>query len=282
MTAARAAHLAASLTALLLAALAGCGPPTDRALRVAARETPLLASATADSPTLAALHPGDLVSAAEAASVPPALSWKGRLEGREAEATGELVAVRRAAGEPVGFAFRAALGGEARAVSAAYLCHRMSAGPSCPALLRRIDTGDGGTLAYLPCPAGPCPVGLLRGRKLGLLTIEGLLDVRLATLAGERVALVRALVEHGPQWTRGTLHVLRVGPPLERALLIDTSELDVRGVRHHLKEGRVDVVGDELRLVGVERWIDSMHGNRELGSRPVAGTYRLTPRPGPR
>jgi hypothetical protein len=233
---------------------------------------PLLGGTEADAPALGALHAGDLVTVVRGAR--PSLAWRGTLAGQPLSAEGELVEVQRSPADDAGYLFRGALDGEVRAPAAAYVCRRVGGGPDCPARLRRVDAGDAGTLAFVPCFGASCPIALVRGRKLSVLTVDGLTDARVGTLNGQRVAFVDALVTSGPQSARGALHVLRVGDTLERALLINTLEKDIAGPRHHLIEGRLEIAPDRIRYVGVERFIDDVH-KAELSARPLEQSYRL-------
>ena len=158
---------------------------------------------------------------------------------------------------------------------------RLKADAECPTKLRRIAIGDaaggGATLGYIPCYVGSCPVALVRGRKMTTLAIDGLSEMRLCTIAGEQVVIGTALIVHTPQWTEGTANVLHVEGDLKRGLVIQTSELDTRGVRHHLQQGELTLEPDQLRYTGVERWVSALD-NTELGSRPVSQIYRLANR----
>ena len=260
------------------ALLAGCGAD-ERMVRVAAERAPLLASADARTPAVDVLHAGDLVIA-EAGSAGQ-LAWHGLVDGQPAMREGELVRVRRARGDRTLLAFRGDLG-EARTIAPArHLCRHLGVPPAaaadCTARLRRIDL-DGGTLAFTPCPDSTCRLGYERGRELRALELDGVEEVRAATVDGEPVALVRT------RWTRrgpgggasdgSSLVVLRVRGGFERALEVVTLANEQRGATRVERTGAAIVEGDGILFRGTRKVLDAATG-KLLSATPLEEKYRL-------
>ena len=258
---------------VIATAAAACAPPTDRLVRVAAEATPLVASAAPGAPLVATLHAGELL---ELGGARPALSWKGELQGKPAEASGPVVEARRAPGDEPALAWKGALGDEVSAPTTSYLCHRMKRAGHCNEQLRRIATADGGTFAYLPCSGSACPLALSHGRKLSLLNLDGVREARLATVAGQQVLLVDTLRVHDDKFTEQELHVLRLDGGLRKGLKVPLRLSDTRAVRQHLIDGELTVDENELRYVGRDRYYDAEHGV-DISSQPIRQTYRLAP-----
>ena len=270
-----------AMAAGAISLLGGCAPPTDRWTRVSTDDAPLLPEGEDDAPVAAVLHAGDLVRVG--ATVKPRFSWKGMLAGRPASAEGELVEVRRA-GEGGGFMFRGQLGEEVSAVTSEYLCHRIQGGAGCADKLRRIVLGDA-TIGYLPCFAEACPVALVRGRRLSFMSIDGLTDLRPATIDHQEVLLATAALNHEPRWSERFMYVLRTrsqagqgGDSLSRVHEIKLAELDVRTPRNHSYEGTVTIEPDQIVFKGRERWTSAIHDGAVLSDVPKSQIYRLSPR----
>ena len=258
----------------------GCAPPSERLSRIGAAEAPVLGEPEEEGPPQWVLHEGDLVRVVR--TVRPRFAWKGLLEGggKVIARDSELIEVRRADGEGTGFGFREDFAGEVEAPTAAWLCRRMQAGPECAGRLRRIAVDPGGqgraVLAYEGCYVGPCKVALARGRKVSVLTVDALAEMRVATVQGQRVALATARWVRAPNWTGGSLVVLHVDEELRRGLEIVTDEVDARHAVSFQRHGKLSIDGDAIRF----------HGERQSFLGPVLSStiqqdeiYKLAPPP---
>lgn len=160
------------------------------------------------------------------------------------------------------------------------LCRALQGGPSCEHELRRLDAGDGATLAYLTCDQGSCPVVLVRGRQLDAMRLPGLRELRLATVDGQQVALATEQVEHAPGWTSTTVEILRIPTSdkgkLSRALRIVTEESDTRGGTSNHRRGQLTVEEGQLRFRG-ERTINFIPSGKLISSVPLDEKYHLAP-----
>lgn len=238
----------------------------------------MLSEAEDEGPPQTVLHAGELVQVTH--TVRPRFAWHGPVNGKTESREGELVEVRRASGEGGSLAFRSDLDGEVRAPTRAWLCRRMEAGPECEGRLRRLALRDGGTLAYEACYVGPCRLALARGRAVSTITVDGLTELRLATVQDQPVALATVRWMKSPTWTGGSTIVLRVdGSAPARALEIVTDEVKVDRLLTSTRQGQLTVAADGLRFHGVRK--ETGADGLDLASQDLDEIYRLA-RPLPR
>jgi hypothetical protein len=252
---------------------AGCGREAMRP--VSAERSPLLTAPASDAPPLAVLHAGDLVFADGAGGT---LAWHGTLDGADASRDGALMQVRRAAGDPGAFAFAGDLGaGSVKVRTATALCTKMGGDRACAARLRRLRLGDGRLVAWEAAPTGACKLALFPDAAgdgtATTLDLEGLAEVRAATVDGHPVLLAREHWDHGNDWRGASMLVLRADGALRRALEIVTEEHDGRRVPLE-RSGDVTIEGGELVFRGTRRGIHPTTG-AVLYAQPLVEKYRL-------
>ena len=253
---------------------AACGPKTERLVRVAAERAPLFAEPEEDEPPQVVLHAGDLVTTMRKMR---SIKWKGPLEGAEATREGEMLEVLRSPHEGAGYLFQGDLGDEITVPAADWICKRMGGSPKCTGRLRRIalPSEPGGLLAYEACYSGPCSLALVRGRDVQVLSLDGIAELRFATVNGQPVALATTRWMKSPQLTGGSLIVVRLTPRLGRGVEIVLDEVNTSHNTVRLRHGTITVSPDGIRFKGAEKL--SMPSGAELSSKDIDETYRVAP-----
>ncbi len=274
---------ATSAPAHTAAAIPAAPPATERLVRVKSAAAPLLPEIEDDENASQVPHAGDLLYVAK--DLPP-LRWKGTMDGVTATREGPMVVLKRAEGDAQLFGFKSDLGEEVEVPSSASICARLGAAlpdlaatarASCAALLRRVKTSDGAIVAYQNCSSGPCPVGLLRGDKLGAMTVDGVVDTRLATVAGRDVLITSTRwVRDEGKWTGGVIVTLTLDrdKPIVAAT-IPTDEVDARPPVMVIQRNVKVVIGEaDVRITGDHRTVDRNSG-KERDKKPIDERHPL-------
>ena len=202
----------------------------------------------------------------------PPVKWKASLDGAALAREGPMLEVRRASGDSPLYGFASDFGVETEVPTAAWLCDKMRSPPECARRLRRFLV-EGGVFAYDPCMIGTCAVAVARGRQVQSLAIDGLADVAPALVEGRPVALASARWMKGPGWTGARVHVLRLDH-LERALMIETEEIDSRIAPVTQKMGKLSVEEGVLVYRGTRK--AQLPSGEVIRVEPLVEKYHLT------
>jgi hypothetical protein len=260
---------------LLVLALASCAPPLEKRRIVTTAKAPLLSEVEDDERPFATLRAGELVEVVR--SVHP-LDWKAEIDGVPATRSGEVLELRRSGQEGAAYGFAVDFGGDVQVPTAEWLCREMQAdAAACPPRLRRITVGDR-LVAWEACQIGPCRVAVARGRKVAAITVVGLGELYPATVEGQAVLVATTRWVKASQWTGATTEILRVGDTLERALSINSEEVDSRAAPSIQRTGILGIEQGVLTFRGTRREVQPSSGV-ELARAPIVETYHLKQAP---
>lgn len=265
---------------LLLAALlaAGCSPKEAR--RPALTTAPLIVDG-ATGHKAPVLQAGELVEVVRPAGT---RAWHGTLDGKPATRDGDLLEVRRAKGDGPSWAFASDLGPEVKVEPPEAVCGKIAAPGAppdqggCGRRLRRIQLPEG-LLAYDPCAAGSCRAGWIQGDTTITLGLDGLTDLALREIEGQRVAVAEVHWQKDPKWNGVSTVVLRLSPRFERALDVVTDETDTRHAPPIQRSGELTFDAQGIHFVGTRREIAPWNGV-VLHEQKLDERYHLS-QPGP-
>lgn len=272
----RPAALAPRLVAVLLA-LPGCAkpPPTEAMLVVQGAEVPGLSSPNKKKgEAFLSPHLGDAFLLMQGWGPRAWQSDHGEPVARE----GELLQVKRAPREGFAFVFASDLA-ERPVPAASWICATSPrpiamAGVACPELLHRIFIDPEQTVAYGPCNAGPCQVGLVRKGRASWGEVSDLITVHQRRFAGKPWLLATRALHEG-KLTGLRLTLLAVEPGLPERLTTSLEEVD--GNAHPTMRYltlRPVFGADTLTLEGTRREVDATTGH-ETWSKPARRVYRF-------
>jgi hypothetical protein len=245
----------------LLAALLLGGCSSKEARRPALTLAPLIVDGSSGSKS-PLLQAGELVEVVRPAGT---RAWHGTLDGKPATRDGDLLEVRRAKGDGPAWAFASDLGPEAKVDPAESVCAKIAdpAAPpdqaGCARRLRRIQLASG-LLAFDPCAAGTCRAGLIQGDTTTTMAIEGLSDLAIREVEGQKVAVAESHWQRDPKWNGVSTVVLRLAPRFDKALDIVTDETDTRSAPPIQRSGDLTFDAQGIRFVGSRREIAPWNG----------------------
>jgi hypothetical protein len=239
-------------------------PDHDTLVPVTSKAAPLLSELGRGQNTSFVLHTGDLLYFTREL---PAIGWHARMAGVEAQRDGAVAEVRLVAADAPQFTFQADLGPAVTTVSAARVCAKaVEALPpegglwreTCPMALRRAALGDGRVVAYQPCGIGPCPVALVRGEDVRVMSLDGVTGVELHPSGDKPSILVTTRwVKANGNLTGGTLVVVALDGPAPKVVSkVQLDEVDARDtVLVEQRDVHLEVSDAELRVVGERRTV---------------------------
>lgn len=266
----------AALTALLAASGCAKPPPTEVLLVVQGAEVPGLSSPNKKKGE-AFLNPhlGDVFLRMQ--------SWGPRAwqsdHGEPISREGELLQVKRSPREGFAFVFASDLV-EKPVPLASWICATSPrpitmAGMACPDMLHRIFIDAERTVAYGPCNAGPCLVGLVKKNRVSWGEVSDLITIHQRQFAGKPWLLATRALHEG-KLTGLRLTLLAVEPGLPEKLTTSLEEVDGNAYPTMRYLTLRPVFGpDTLTLEGTRREVDATTG-QEAWSKPARRVYRFS------
>ena len=274
-------RISAVALATALVASSGCTqappPPTQKLTVVTAEIAPGLYAADRFQRLARPVFLGDVLLVSKPG--PPG-AWQGQLDGLDASRNGPTLDVRRTRSDRVIRVFASDVRQDVNVPDDSWICEQLAVlteVPRCYSRLSRIVLGPERTLAYVPCSGRSCPVAMIEGGDIRVAAVEGLSEVRLVILTGQRVAIATSQWARSPTWTGRDLVVIDADHSFRRL-----AEIRVEEVQRH-EDGFVDQrLGSvafgltEIRIEGTQQRVHNPTG-RTVESSPLQENYCLTP-----
>jgi hypothetical protein len=269
---------------LSFTSLAACAkpapPPTERRVVIASPEAPFLNELEDDEAAADVGRAGEVVEVVRELAT---LRWEAAMGDKKARRDGQVVELRQAPGDAILFGFKVDLGAAVDVPTTAWICDAIARDPAlpaaaklpnCPSLLRRVRLPDGALAAFQLCAQGPCPVAVVRGGRVGVIGVDGIVKARTVASKGGLVLLASTRwVRSDGKWTGGNLVPIRLSGATPSALApIPVDEVDARDavtvvsriVHTTIEEGDrpvVHITGDRREL--------ALADARELARAPI-------------
>lgn len=256
--------------ATLAASNVGCRKPpapipTEKALVVKVARAPGLAELLPAVAPIREISWGEVYQVVERR---PDFAWSGYFDGKAAQRS-SAIGVRRSVEDAPRFAFAADLL-EGDLPTVAWLCAAFPAGRAperCADRLLRLVVDDGVLFAYVPGYRAEQPLLEVVDGAAHTVSVPGLSDARIASIAGRAIVLATSRWGREPTWTGTDLIVFLPRPALQRAGEIHLEELDGRdAARATYWLGAIEIANDALRVRGRRSVRDRVTDVEQSGS----------------